>query len=149
MTTLRATALVTALVATAATGAQAAGKVQPPRRETRTASYILPTPTGLWNLTVLGTVNLGGVHVTAPSWARYVSVSVADETGKTLPFTIKEHGSGWERDRGAYCDRTPGWVPTTPSSVTWVTVHQDPCPGGTIDGIATKGTVTLVYSDTR
>ena len=149
MTTLRTAALVTALVASAATGAHAGGKVPPPRRETRTASYLLPAPAGIWNEHILGTVHLGGVYEKAPAWARYVSVSVTDDTGVTLPFNVMERYNATNRDRGTYCDRTPGWVPITPSSETWVTVFQDPCPGGNVDAVATKGTVTLVYSDTR
>ena len=143
MTTTRVAALAVALLATAAGGAHAGTKTVPPRRETRTASYVLPLYTA--NMAVLGTVDIGGAQFRSPTWAHYVSAVVTDDTGYTMAFQIETATD----DRGAYCGRTRGWVPIWPSATTYVTVNQGPCPDGSIHGVGIKGTVTVIFSDTR
>ena len=143
MTTLRAAAFVTALLVLPVSAADA-GKVVP-RRETQTAPYVAAYET---NMMFLGTVTIGGARFKPPAWARYVSVRVVDDTSPKPAFRIVETSTYPGRDRGAYCGQTPGAVPILTTQIS-VDVNQGPCPDGSVNGVATKGTIEVVFSDVR
>ena len=147
MNTLRTATLAVALIAGGTAGDATAATKTTPRRATYIAHYVLPLYET--NQSVLGFV-FGGSRFTPPSWSRYASAVVTDDTGATLPFAIREHDTGGvSRDRGTYCGRTAGSVGIDPTAALWVYVNQGPCADGTVGGVGTRGTVTVTFSDTR
>ena len=141
----RVAALAALLAATVTTGA-AYARTAPPRTETRTTSYVLPSYDS--NQTVLGTIHIGGGSWVPPAWARYVTVVVHDDAGLSVAFHVDETTYSGNLPRGAYCTKTPGAIAIHPPQETIVTLYQGPCPDGTL-GAGTKGTITVVFRDRR
>jgi len=126
--------------------------------QTMTETYVLPTY-GSTDV-VLGTYYIGGGAFTMPGWARYISVSVTDQSG--LPTagvmkgearytgqlsTIASSYTGQLSTIASFCGRTPQSYTVTPYAfkMLWVELRQGPCDDGTLAAGST-GTVTVTFS---
>lgn len=148
---LRTTAVAAAVIAfagvvtTPSLGSTKPGK--PVVTQTMTEMYVLPT----YETTdvVLGTYYIGGGAFTMPGWARYISVSVADQSGLPTAGVMKGEAryTGQLSTIASFCGRTPQSYTVTPYAfkTLWVELRQGPCDDGTLAAGST-GSVTVTFS---
>jgi len=115
--------------------------------QTMTETYVLPTY-GSTDV-VLGTYYIGGGAFTMPGWARYISVSVTDQSGLPTAGVMKGEAryTGQLSTIASFCGRTPQSYTVTPYAfkMLWVELRQGPCDDGTLAAGST-GTVTVTFS---
>jgi len=131
-------------VAAAPSGAATPKKVQ---KQTLSQTYVLPTYET--NETILGAVHVGGGQFDVPTWARYVSVTVADQTGLPTAGSIWREAPVTDQlsQIGSFCGRTAQSYPITASVANrvWVDLQQGPCADGTL-GAGSVGTISVTFT---
>ena len=153
-TSVRTTALATALAtmigvaaATPSIGATSKTRTKPIYIETQTQTYVLPT-IGTDDV-VMGDYHVGGGAFKVPIWARYVSVSVVDETGMPTAGSIEAEAPYTHNlsTVGSFCGRTTQSYPITGNQIAtlWVPLQQGPCADGTLAAGST-GTVSVTFT---